>query len=78
MALEIFHISNIDRLLERKQPMDIAFTKISTGEKVEAKGVKVTSIHGKEGTCNIEFPSGEKRTIYKILIDRIDNVKIYF
>ena len=78
MALEIFHISNIDRLLERKQPMDITFTKKSTGEKVEAFGVIVTSIHGKEGTCNIEFPSGEKRTIYKILIDRIDNVKIYF
>lgn len=78
MALEIFHISNIDRLLERKQPMDIIFNKLSTGEKVEAKGVIVTSIHGKEGTCNIEFPNGEKRTIYKILIDRIDNVKIYF
>ena len=68
MALEIFHISNIDRLLERKQPMDITFTKKSTGEKVEAFGVIVTSIHGKEGTCNIEFPSGEKRTIYKILL----------
>ena len=78
MGLEIFHISGIDRLLERKQPMDITFYKRSTGEKVEAKGVTVRSIYGQEGTCNIEFIGGEVRTIRKILIHSIDNLKIYF
>lgn len=78
MGLEIFHISGIDRLLERKQPMDIVFYKRSTGEKVEAKSVTVRSIYGQEGTCNIEFIGGEVRTIRKILIFSIDNLKIYF
>ena len=58
--------------------MDITFIKRSTGEMVEAKGVTVRSIYGKEGTCNIEYPSGEIRTIRKILINRINNVKIFF
>ena len=71
------HYSKIDILLERKDPMDIIFVKRSTGEIVEAKSVIVTSIYSKEGTCNIGFPNGEKRTIRKILIDRIDNTKIF-
>lgn len=78
MGLEIFHISGIDRLLERKQPMNISFYKRSTGEIVEANNVIVRSIFGKEGTCNIEFIGGEVRTIRKILIRTIDNLKIYF
>lgn len=74
---KLLHISKIDVLLERKVPMDITFVKRSTGEIVEAKGVIVTSIYGKEASCNIEFPNGEKRTIRKPLILRIDNIKIF-
>lgn len=70
-------ISKIDILLDRKEPMDIIFTKRSTGEIVEAKGVIVTSIYSKDYTINIEFPNGQKRTICKLLINRIDNTKIF-
>jgi len=75
---KLLHISKIDVLLEQKEPMDIAFYKRSTGEIVEAKGVIVTSIYGKEGTYNIEFPNGEKRTVRKCLTKRINHIKIFF
>lgn len=75
---KLLNLSKIDVMLEDKEPMNITFIKRSTGEIVEAKGVIVTSIFGKEGTCNIEFPNGEKRTIRKCLILRINNIKIYF
>lgn len=75
---KLLHISKIDILLEKKEPMNITFVKRSTGEIIEAKGVIVRSIYGKEGTCNIEYPGGEIRTIRKILINKINNVKIFF
>jgi hypothetical protein len=75
---KLLHLSKLDVLLEQKEPMDITFVKRSTGEIVEAKGVIVTSIYGKEGTCNIEFPNGEKRTVRKCLIQKVNHIKIFF
>lgn len=75
---KLLHISKIDILLEKKDPVDITFIKRSTGELVNAKQVVITSIYGKEGSCNIRYPNGEVRTIRKILIDKIDNIKIFF
>lgn len=75
---KLLHLSKIDILLEQKEPMDITFVKRSTGEIVEAKGVIVTSIYGKEGTYNVEYANGEKRTVRKCLTQKINNIKIFF
>lgn len=74
---KMLHLSKIDILLERGTPMDIVYTKKSTGEIITLEQATVTSIYGKEGTFNILLPSNEKRTLRKILVDRIDNTKIF-
>ena len=74
---KMLHLSKIDILLERNKPMDITYTKRSTGEIIDLKEAIVTSIYGKEGTVNVVLPNDERRTLRKILIDRIDDTKIF-
>ncbi len=74
---KMLHLSKIDILLERNKPMDITYTKKSTGEIIDLKQVTVTSIFGKEGTFNVLLPNNDRKTLRKLLVDRIDNIKIF-
>jgi len=57
--------------------MDIIYTKKSTGEIIELKQVTVTNIFGKGRTFNILLPNNDRKTLHKVLVDSIDNIKIF-
>jgi hypothetical protein len=79
----MLHASIISTLMdqtdEKGKPkrVNLKFYKQSTGEKVDANDVILTSYYHRNGTLNIKWPNGDVRKIRLALITEFNGKEVY-
>ena len=79
----MIHASKIPLIMEqtddkgKPKKFNLKFIKLSTGEKVEANDVYMSSYYHPNGTLNLNFPNGETRKIRLPLIVEFNGKEVF-